>query len=111
MRRQKLYDGKEDMSYNQTCSKGEREEKPPQAAWKGCQQAARTSKPCQMLLLPRNGAAGPRWHREQMAVAGKNQRKGGRKGRGTQLPKRLALALLAGRDFTQLECIKRNFRC
>lgn len=34
MRRQKLYDGKEDMSYNQTCSKGEREEKSPQAASK-----------------------------------------------------------------------------
>lgn len=43
-------------------------------------------------------------------MAGRNPRKGRRKGSETQLPKRLALALLTVRDLTQfLSVSKRTF--
>lgn len=63
-----------------SAAKGSRRISLPGSPWKGCQNAERTAKPCQMLLLPRSGAAGLWWHWEQMAAAGRSPRKGGREG-------------------------------
>lgn len=98
------------MNYNQKWRKEEEGNFSPDCLCKGCQKAPHTSKMCQMLLLPRKEAAGLWWWQEQMAMAGRSAWKGGRRGRETQLPKSLVLALLTGRDLTQFS-FKEIFKC